>query len=82
MQHVDIAIVGGGIVGLTLAAALKKSELNIAVIDKKASHQPLAEKPTARVSAINQANIAALQQLDVWEHVQQDRASAYTHMHV
>ena len=82
MQHVDIAIVGGGIVGLTLAAALKKSELSIAVIDKKASHQPLAEKPTARVSAINQANIAALQQLDVWEHVQQDRSSAYTHMHV
>lgn len=82
MQHVDIAIVGGGIVGLTLAAALKNSELNIAVIDKKASYQPLKDKPTARVSAINQANIAALQQLDVWQHVQQNRTSAYTHMHV
>ena len=34
MQHVDIAIVGGGIVGLTLATALKDSELNIAIIDK------------------------------------------------
>ena len=29
MQHVDIAIVGGGIVGLTLAAALKHSALSI-----------------------------------------------------
>ena len=65
MQHVDIAIVGGGIVGLTLAAALKNSELSIAVIDKAACYQPLTEKPTARVSAINQANIKALKQFDV-----------------
>lgn len=82
MQHVDIAIVGGGIVGLTLAAALKNSELSIAVIDKAACYQPLSEKPTARVSAINQANIEALQQFDVWNYLQQDRANPYTDMHV
>ena len=82
MQHVDIAIVGGGIVGLTLAAALKNSELSIAVIDKAACYQPLSEKPTARVSAINQANIKALQQFDVWNYLQQDRANPYTDMHV
>ncbi len=82
MQHVDIAIVGGGIVGLTLAAALKNSELSIAVIDKAACYQPLSEKPTARVSAINQANIKALKQFDVWNYLQQDRANPYTDMHV
>ena len=82
MQHVDIAIVGGGIVGLTLAAALKNSELSIAVIDKAACYQPLTEKPTARVSAINQANIKALKQFDVWNYLQQDRANPYTDMHV
>ena len=82
MQHVDIAIVGGGIVGLTLAAALKNSELSIAVIDKAACYQPLSEKPTARVSAINQANITALKQFDVWNYLQQDRANPYTDMHV
>ena len=82
MQHVDIAIVGGGIVGLTLAAALKNSELSIAVIDKAACYQPLSEKPTARVSAINQANIKALKQFDVWSYLQQDRANPYTDMHV
>ena len=82
MQHVDIAIVGGGIVGLTLAAALKNSELSIAVIDKAVCYQPLSEKPTARVSAINQANIKALKQLDVWNYLQQDRANPYTDMHV
>lgn len=82
MQHVDIAIVGGGIVGLTLAAALKNSELSMAVIDKAACYQPLSEKPTARVSAINQANIKALKQFDVWNYLQQDRANPYTDMHV
>ena len=82
MQHVDIAIVGGGIVGLTLAAALKDSELNIAIIDKSPCYQVLADRPTARVSAINQANIKALQQFDVWPHLQQDRANSYTALHV
>ncbi len=82
MQHVDIAIVGGGIVGLTLAAALKQSELSVAVIDKNASFQPLSNKPSARVSAINQANIDALEKLGVWPFVAQDRLQAYTAMHV
>ena len=39
MQHVDIAIVGGGIVGLTLAAALKHSELSIAIVDKAVCYE-------------------------------------------
>lgn len=82
MQHVDIAIVGGGIVGLTLACALKNSELQVAIIDKADCIQALGKKPSARVSAINQANISALQALNVWSHLQQDRACAYTEMHV
>ncbi len=82
MQHVDIAIVGGGIVGLTLAAALKNSDLNLAIIDKTPCYQALSDKPTARVSAINQANIKALHRYDIWPYLQQDRANPYTAMHV
>ncbi|WP_420933609.1 FAD-dependent monooxygenase [Alteromonas sp. A081] len=82
MQHVDIGIVGGGIVGLTLAAALKESSLSVAIIDKHPLSTALGEKPTARVSAINQANIAALQSLDAWQHLQKNRANAYVAMHV
>jgi 2-octaprenylphenol hydroxylase len=82
MQHVDIAIVGAGIVGLTLAAALKNSELQVAIIDKSECYQALGDKPSARVSAINQANISALHKLDVLTHLQQDRTCAYTDMHV
>jgi len=45
MQHVDIGIVGGGIVGLTLAAALKESSLSVAIIDKHPLSTALGEKP-------------------------------------
>ncbi len=35
MQSVDIAIVGGGMVGLALAAAFKETDLRIAVIESR-----------------------------------------------
>jgi len=82
MQHLDIAIVGGGIVGLTLAAALAKTPCRIAIINKGSLTQPLGEKPSARVSAINQANISALQDAGVWQFIDQSRANAYSAMHV
>ncbi|APE06698.1 FAD-dependent 2-octaprenylphenol hydroxylase [Alteromonas sp. RW2A1] len=82
MQHVDIGIVGGGIVGLTLAAALKDSSLSVGVIDKHPLSTALGDKATSRVSAINQANITALQNLNVWPHVQPNRATPYVAMHV
>jgi 2-octaprenylphenol hydroxylase len=82
MQHVDIAIVGGGIVGLTLAAALKDAPCRIAIINKGAIEQPLGDKPGARVSAINQANINALKKADVWQHIDESRANPYNAMHV
>ncbi len=82
MQHVDIGIVGGGIVGLTLAAALKDSSLSVGVIDKHPLSTALGDKATSRVSAINQANITALQNLNVWPHVQPNRANPYVAMHV
>ena len=82
MQHADIAIVGGGIVGLTLAAALKDAPCRIAIINKGMIDQPLGDKPGARVSAINQANISALKKADVWQHIDASRANPYNAMHV
>lgn len=82
MQHADIAIVGGGIVGLTLAAALKDAPCRIAIINKGLIDQPLGDKPGARVSAINQANISALKNADVWQHIDASRANPYNAMYV
>jgi len=82
MQHVDVAVIGGGIVGLTLASALQNTACSIAIVNKGAIAVPAGDKPTARVSAINQANITALKGFGVWDYVQQDRANAYHAMHV
>lgn len=82
MENVDVVIVGGGMVGLCLAAALKESDLTIAVISDQAVYQPLSEQPALRVSAINDANRQTLQGLGVWAHIPAARLSPYDTMTV
>ncbi|WP_394174249.1 UbiH/UbiF/VisC/COQ6 family ubiquinone biosynthesis hydroxylase [Thalassotalea litorea] len=82
MQRFDIAIVGGGIVGLAAAIAItSKTKLKVAVIEP----QPLAElteQPKLRVSAINAASKALFENLGVWDAMQEQRLQAYQQMHV
>lgn len=79
----NIIIIGGGIVGLTLACALGKSHLNVAVVDARA---PLIEWPGAdydmRVSAITPASQAIFSVLNIWPRVVAHRVSPFTKMHV
>ncbi|MBN7819544.1 FAD-dependent monooxygenase [Bowmanella yangjiangensis] len=82
MQHVDIAIIGGGMVGLALASALKNSRLSVLVVDAQFPLKPLTEQPELRVSAINQASENLLRRLHVWPAIQAARLQAYGHMHV
>ncbi|MEG3765603.1 FAD-dependent monooxygenase [Alteromonas sp. 14N.309.X.WAT.G.H12] len=82
MENVDVVIVGGGMVGLCLAAALKESDLTIAIISNQAVYQPLSEQPALRVSAINDANRQTLQSLGVWAHLPAERISPYDTMTV
>jgi len=82
MQKVDVAIVGGGMVGLTLAAALSGNGLKIAVISNVPLEKPVPETPLLRVSAINEANREALSALGVWQHLPSQRIAPYGHMHV
>lgn len=70
MQHYDLAIIGGGLVGCSLAAALKALPINIALIEAK----PL---PTFSQSALDTRAIALalgssriMQGLDVWSDLQ------------
>lgn len=78
MQSVDIAIVGGGMVGLALACGLQGSGLRIAVIEQTPPEPFSAENPPAlRVSAINAASEKLLRKLDVWHEITAQRASCY-----
>ncbi len=82
MQKMDVVIIGGGMVGLTLAAALGQSTLRVAVISHSPFTETLPAAPSLRVSAINEANHEALDRLQVWQYLPADRAAPYQHMHV
>ncbi len=82
MQSVDIAIVGGGMVGLTLAAALKESDLRIAVIEGVKPESHLNELADIRVSALSRASEQILRRVDAWSGVMQRRAASYHAMEI
>ncbi|PFG55302.1 2-octaprenyl-6-methoxyphenol hydroxylase /2-octaprenyl-3-methyl-6-methoxy-1,4-benzoquinol hydroxylase [Vibrio sp. ES.051] len=82
MQSVDIAIIGGGMVGLALAAAFKDSDLRIAVIEGKVPDESLKELPDVRVSALSRSSETILRKLGVWQGIEQRRASPYYGMEV
>lgn len=67
MQKFDILIVGGGIVGLTTALAIRKlTTLTVAIVDT-AELTPLSLVPETRVSAINIASQQLFENLGVWQ---------------
>ncbi|WP_047691489.1 FAD-dependent 2-octaprenylphenol hydroxylase [Vibrio sp. ZOR0018] len=82
MQSVDIVIVGGGMVGLALAAALKHSELRIAVIEGRVPSLELADLPDVRVSALSRSSGIMLRNLGAWQGIISRRAASYSAMEV
>lgn len=78
MQHCDIAIVGGGMVGALAAAMLAPSGLSIRVIEARA---PAAFEPgqafDLRISAISAASVRLLQQAGAWDAILAMRAWPY-----
>ena len=84
-MHADLIIVGAGMVGSTLALALKNSGLNIILVDGS----PLTVAPfnpaqafEPRVSALSIASQRILERVQAWPGILQRRASPYRDMHV
>ncbi|HCG5600086.1 TPA: FAD-dependent 2-octaprenylphenol hydroxylase [Vibrio parahaemolyticus] len=82
MQSVDIAIIGGGMVGLALSAAFKDSDLRIAVIEGSVPDETLNELPDVRVSALSRSSETILRKLGAWQGIEQRRAAPYYGMEV
>lgn len=84
-MHADLIIVGAGMVGSSLALALKDSGLRILLLDGG----PLVPAPfdpaapfEPRVSALSEASRRILQRLGAWAGVAARRAAPYTAMQV
>lgn len=84
MKRSDVIVVGGGVVGASVALALaKNSALKILLLDAQSCFSSFnTEKYDHRVSAISYASKNIFQQLGVWEKMKEKRVSPYTHMHV
>lgn len=82
MLDYDVAIVGGGMVGLSLAGLLSKTGLKVAVLDQGRPSEPISEQQRLRVSAINRASQTILASLGCWHGHLSEQACAYDSMHV
>ncbi|CAM7619687.1 FAD-dependent 2-octaprenylphenol hydroxylase [Citrobacter cronae] len=83
MQSVDVAIVGGGMVGLAVACGLQGSGLRVAVLEQHVPQSLAVDAPPQlRVSAINAASEKLLTRLGVWSDIAARRACCYHGMEV
>lgn len=84
MQTHDVIIIGGGMVGLTLALALaKQTSLSIAVLEARdESVTWSADTYQARVSAFSLASERILTALEVWPAIAEKRISPFTQIQV
>jgi len=82
MKKFDILIVGAGMVGLTLALAIRKTTTLTVAIADTSPVSPLSDEPNVRVSAINLASKQIFKQLGVWSGIAEQRLQDYQHMHV
>ncbi|MDG3087140.1 FAD-dependent 2-octaprenylphenol hydroxylase [Vibrio hannami] len=82
MQSFDITIIGGGMVGLTLAAALKNTDLRIAIVEGNKPAEDLDLLPDVRVSALSRASELILRNVGAWPGIERRRLSPYNAMEV
>jgi 2-octaprenylphenol hydroxylase len=83
-QQFDIVIVGGGMVGATLAVALAaEPALNIALIETQIPDAPATGSTyDLRVSALTRSSEVMLNKLGLWSQLPAERISAFTDMRV
>lgn len=79
----DVCVVGGGMIGSTVALGLAKQGLSVAIIERK---MPIAfestQAPDMRVSAISQASENLLKGLGAWQYIARMRACPYRRLAV
>lgn len=82
MKRTDVVIVGGGMVGLTLALGLNQQGFQVQVIEQQAGEPDALPPviPSARVSALHLASRRLLTHLGVWSRLA--RQTPFTDMQV
>src|SRR6185437_2469272 len=80
---VDVAVVGGGMVGAAAALALARAGFRVALLEARAPEAWSArDELDLRVVGLAPSSLALLDDLAVWTSIRDARACLYTHMHV
>jgi ubiquinone biosynthesis UbiH/UbiF/VisC/COQ6 family hydroxylase len=66
-MNYDVIIVGGGLAGLSLAVALRRSRLTVAVVEGRMPQRP--DGWDARIYAVSPANARFLDSIGIWTHL-------------
>ena len=83
MKSYDVIVIGGGMVGLTVALSLSKEGFCVAVVEaRKITKKPIIDALEKRVCAINEASRCLLQHLGVWQEIVESRFASYDQMYV
>lgn len=80
LNHYDIIVVGGGLVGLTFACALGNSGLTIAILEGKPFSRQQDNGFSTRVSAVTRASQRILEKIGIWQVLQAERVTPYIKM--
>ena len=79
----EVAVIGGGAVGLTTAALLARSGFEVAVVERQALPPDApGPEPEIRVLALTPASQNILQTCGAWEHLDAHRIAPWTRMQV
>lgn len=89
-KQFDVVVMGGGLVGATLALALKDTNIRIAVVDvQQPSDTSVPDSASSevdnfepRVSALTHASVDLLSQVDVWPQIAPNLVLPYQKMQV
>lgn len=81
-RQIDVAVIGGGVVGSACALALAEQGLQVALVESQAPPAWSAQQRDLRVYAFAPDNAALLERLGVWRAVRAARVQPYRHMRV
>lgn len=77
----DVIIVGGGLVGGSLALALRDTHLKILLVEAQSHAERMASTTGNRALALSRGSVQILQQLGIWVLIK-DHVAAIRHIHV
>ncbi len=80
-MQTEVAIVGGGMVGMTLALALARIGIKVIVVDRDTPQEKTQSERDGRVSAVAYGSMRILDAIGVWQHVKEE-AEAITDIRV